>query len=226
MTPEVGSLNLGHATLKCQSLFLIWSYQYVNYSQKRRILKDNHSGVDSQNHCSIFMQNSPIKMFPMPVQIPEWKCMYVCIYLAWSSIAQSVCQQAFSLLEIGFQRHPGFESCSQQRKTTCLLSIRKSLACARASKLTTTNMYVCKNHSMIMCTGNRVKMLYEFRTTLVRFYEMWKPWFICWDMLNLSCHWPRIGHGAFCWAMLCSSYPKNLLDIGLPAIYEMSFSSK
>ena len=38
---------------------------------------------------------------------------------------------------------PGFESCSQQRKTTCLLSIRKSLACARASKLTTTTMHVC-----------------------------------------------------------------------------------
>ena len=43
------------------------------------------------------------------------------IFLAWSSIAQSVCQQAFSLLEIGFQRPSGFESCIQQRKTTCLL---------------------------------------------------------------------------------------------------------
>ena len=37
-----------------------------------------------------------------------------------------------------------FESCSQQRKTTSLLSIRKSLACARASKLTTTNMYIAR----------------------------------------------------------------------------------
>ena len=36
----------------------------------------------------------------------------------------------------------GFESCLQQRKTTCILSIRISLACARASKLTTTSMYV------------------------------------------------------------------------------------
>ena len=34
-------------------------------------------------------------------------------------------------------RDLGFESCIQQRKTTCLLSIRKSLACARASKLAT-----------------------------------------------------------------------------------------
>ena len=34
-------------------------------------------------------------------------------------------------------RDPGFESCIQQRKTTCLRSIRKSLACTRASKLTT-----------------------------------------------------------------------------------------
>ena len=58
-------------------------------------------------------------------------------------MAQSVCQQAFSLLANRCLRSLGFESCSQQRKTTCLLSIRKSLACARASKLTTTNMYVC-----------------------------------------------------------------------------------
>ena len=32
----------------------------------------------------------------------------------------------------------------------CLLSIRISLACARASKLTTTNMYVCMNAFMHM----------------------------------------------------------------------------
>ena len=64
---------------------------------------------------------------------------------AWSSIAQSVCQRAFSLLEIRFQRHSGLESCIQQRKTTCLLSILKSLARARASKLTTTNMYIARS---------------------------------------------------------------------------------
>ena len=60
-------------------------------------------------------------------------------FLAWSSLAQSVCQRAFSLLDIRLQSPYGFESCIQQRKTTCLLSIRKSLACARASKLITTN---------------------------------------------------------------------------------------
>ena len=80
-------------------------------------------------------------------------------FLAWSSIAQSVCQQAFSLLKIGFQRPPGFESCILQRKTTCLLSIRKSLACARASKLTTTNMYVC----MYVRTYVHYIYKYEFR---------------------------------------------------------------
>ena len=42
----------------------------------------------------------------------------------------------------------GFKSCIQQRKTTCLFSIRKSLACARASNLTPTihdhmNIYLC-----------------------------------------------------------------------------------
>ena len=39
-------------------------------------------------------------------------------------------------------RDPGLESCIQQRKTTCLLLIWKLLACARASKSTTTNMYL------------------------------------------------------------------------------------
>ena len=63
-------------------------------------------------------------------------------FLAWSSIAQSVCQRTLRLLEILFQR-PWFKSCIQQRKTIYLshLSIWKSLACARASKLTTTNDY-------------------------------------------------------------------------------------
>ena len=32
----------------------------------------------------------------------------------------------------------------QQRRTTCLFSIRKSLACTRALKLTTTNMYIAR----------------------------------------------------------------------------------
>ena len=36
------------------------------------------------------------------------------------------------------------KSCIQQRNTTCLLSIWISLACARASKLTTTNMYIAR----------------------------------------------------------------------------------
>ena len=48
----------------------------------------------------------------------------------------SICNYLIFALEIHF-RDPEFESCIQQRKTTCLLSIRKSLACARASKLTT-----------------------------------------------------------------------------------------
>ena len=64
--------------------------------------------------------------------------------LAWSSIAQTVSEWAFSLLAIWFLtlRLPSFESCIQQRKPTCLLSIRKMLASARASKLTATNMYI------------------------------------------------------------------------------------
>ena len=50
-------------------------------------------------------------------------------------------------------------TCIQQRKATCLLSIRKSLACARASKLTT-NMHVCmycKNWFVLYLFGSSVK---------------------------------------------------------------------
>ena len=46
---------------------------------------------------------------------------------------------------------PGFKSCIQQRNTTCLLSIWTSLACARVSKLTTTNMYVCMYVFLSVC---------------------------------------------------------------------------
>ena len=60
-------------------------------------------------------------------------------FLAWSSIAQSVCEWAFSLLTNRCLETSRFESCIQ-KKTTCLISIRISLACARASKLTTTNL--------------------------------------------------------------------------------------
>ena len=44
-------------------------------------------------------------------------------------------------LRFGVWDPDGFESCIQQRKTTCLLSIRISLACARASRLTTNISY-------------------------------------------------------------------------------------
>ena len=115
------------------------------------------------NHEHFWYTMPVIKMLQSPVVI-TCICMYVCVYvcmcvcmyvcmyvwtgcrvqvfLAWSSIAQSVCQQAFSLL-VGIW-DLGFESCIQQRKTTCLLSIRISLACAGASKLTTTNMYIAR----------------------------------------------------------------------------------
>ena len=77
--------------------------------------------------------------------------------LAWSSIAQSVCQRAFSLLAIRCQR-PWVDN----------LSPFDSLPCARASKLTTTKM--CKTcwYSQILvknCTWWKItlchKVLYE-----------------------------------------------------------------
>ena len=118
--------------------------------------EDNLSPFDSKIDClcqSIEITNNKYVYRQSQVQMPNgsgvgWaECLLIIgtgcrvQVLAWSSIAQSVCQQAFSLLEIGFLRPSGFESCIQQRKTTCPLSIRKSLACARTSKLTTTNYF-------------------------------------------------------------------------------------
>ena len=58
---------------------------------------------------------------------------------AWSPIAQSVCGWAFSLLAIWCLRLPSFESCIQQRKAICLVSIKKMISSDRASKWTKTN---------------------------------------------------------------------------------------
>ena len=54
-------------------------------------------------------------------------------FLAWFTIAQSVCQRHSVCWRIGVW-DLGFESCIRQRKTACLLSIRSSLAYTRASK--------------------------------------------------------------------------------------------
>ena len=58
----------------------------------------------------------------LPVSFSNWLWRYTCLLLLISML--------------------WFESCIQQRKTTCLLSIWISLACARASTLTTTNVYI------------------------------------------------------------------------------------
>ena len=47
-------------------------------------------------------------------------------------------------------RPPSFESCVHQRKTTCHPSIKKSLACDRASKLTT-DMYIYVYINCVTC---------------------------------------------------------------------------
>ena len=116
----------------------------------------------------------------------HWATMFS--YLAWSSIAQSVCQRAFSLLEIQFQRPSGFESCIQQRKTTCLLSIRKSLACARASKLTTTN--IMKSVFSVSCIKALVPCKHHFSFKL-----SWPNKFhVCIKSISTENAWRYIPH--------------------------------
>ena len=63
----------------------------------------------------------------------------------WSSIAQSVWERAYCLLATWCLRLPSFESCIQQRKTTCLISIHRLLPCASVSKIDSKHVctYVC-----------------------------------------------------------------------------------
>ena len=58
-------------------------------------------------------------------------------------MAPSVCQRAFSLLEIRFQR-PWVGILHRQRKTTGLLSIRNHFLVTSTPKLTQTNMYIVR----------------------------------------------------------------------------------
>ena len=116
--------------------------------------KDNLSPLDSKIAClcqSIKINNKHVYHHsqvrkPISSEVKWAECSLItdtgCWVFVWSSIAQSVCEWTFSLLAIWCLRPPRFESCIQQRKTTCLHSIRKSLACARPSKLTTTNVYI------------------------------------------------------------------------------------
>ena len=67
-----------------------------------------------------------------------------------------------SLLANWYPGFPSFESCIQQRKTTCILSIRKSLACARTSKL----------------TANLYRQLGSSKTGLIIFWFWPMPWFM------------------------------------------------
>ena len=96
-----------------------------------------NGSVHTFNNLNCIMQLKQFYKIATKVSSRKKVLLLLVIYLT----AQLVCQRAFSLLEIRFLR-PWFESCIQQRKTTCLLSIRKSLAYARASKLTT-NIYTC-----------------------------------------------------------------------------------
>ena len=107
-------------TCLCQSIE-INNKKYV-YRQTQ-VRKSTGSGVE-WSVCSLIIETGHwVQVFYLD---PRWLSRFV--------RGHSVCWR-FGVWD------PGFESCIQQRKTICLPSIRKSLACARASKLITTNIY-------------------------------------------------------------------------------------
>ena len=88
---------------------------------------------------------------------PQWVKSFLsaCIEMSQCILSWNIAL-SYYLLAIWYLRVPRFESI-QQRKTTCLLSIRKSLACARASKLTT-SMYIararCESEPVVKPSGS------------------------------------------------------------------------
>ena len=124
-TTRVLIINLPHRSFyfRFENLFLCQSIEINNNKhvyRQSQVRKPTCNGVE-RAECTLIMGTG------CRVQV-----------LACSSIAQLVCQRRFGVCDTGF------ESCIQQRKTTCLLSIRKSLVCDRASKLTTINMYIAR----------------------------------------------------------------------------------
>ena len=75
----------------------------------------------------------------------------------------------------------GFESCIRQGKTTCLLSIRISLACATASKLRTTNIYM---DWQIKCVWGFVGQKQVARTGAGNYISRY-----LWDVITCACPW-------------------------------------
>ena len=139
------------------SLLAIWCLRpWVRIPHSAEL--DNWSPFDSNTAClgqSIEIDNKHVQ-HQSQVRKPtgsrvEWAECLLTIWtgcrvqvLAWCSIAHSVCQRAFSLPAIWGLR-PWVETCIQQKKATCLLSIRIPLACARALELTRTDLW---NHDL------------------------------------------------------------------------------
>ena len=71
-------------------------------------------------------------------------------------------------------RDPGCESFIQQRKTNRLLSIRKSLVCARASKLTT-NLMLWYRQANFDSKGDKLSSSAECRIRTWKFQDTYSP---------------------------------------------------
>ena len=115
-------------------------------------------GSKINNNKCVYLQSQTRKLIGSEVKWAECSLIigtgYWVQVFAWSSIAESVCVWPFSLLVIWCLRLPRFESCIQQRKTTCLLSIRKSLRC-QSIKINNNRPYkgssICKHNSARTC---------------------------------------------------------------------------
>ena len=91
---------------------------HIPRSDNKYVYRQSHGWTNSGSECSLIIRMGCwVQVFP------------------WSSIAQSVCKWAFSLLAIWFLRLPRFESCIQQRKTTVSFRFEITPMCQSTIKI-------------------------------------------------------------------------------------------
>ena len=123
-------------------------YQSIEINNSKHVYRQNQLRKPTVNRIE-WAECSPIIVTGCRVKVlslilDSWVSLSAGIQFARNSVAEALSPNPAFSWRFGVWELV-FEPCIQQRKTACLLSIWKSLARARASALTKTNMYITRN---------------------------------------------------------------------------------
>ena len=110
--------------------------------------------IEINNNRHVYCQSQLRKRTSSVVEWPQ--CLLILGIGRWVQVFSLILDSSVGI-QSGFRfgfRDPGFQSCIQYRKTTCLFTIRKSLACAGALKLTTNKLIYTTHISKIIFLSN------------------------------------------------------------------------